>query len=231
MNRLLPAALVLLLLPLLACSPQTTQTIAQGDDSLGATSSQNGADPTMSSTDGETAKPAPDKLETASLGAGCFWCVEAVLEQYDGVHDVRSGYMGGRIKDPTYEQICTGTTGHAEIVQVDFDPEAISFSQVLQIFWKLHDPTTLNRQGADVGTQYRSVIFYHSPEQKAAAEESKQKADASGEFHAPIVTEISEASAFYVAENYHQDYYRLNKSQPYCRMVIAPELDKLGLDQ
>ena len=230
MIRLSPAALALLLLPLLACSPQTTPTVAQGDDSLGATSSQNGADPTMSSTDGETAKPAPDKLETASLGAGCFWCVEAVLEQIDGVHDVRSGYMGGRIKDPSYEQVCSGTTGHAEIVQVDFDPDVIPYAHVLEYFWKLHDPTTLNRQGADVGTQYRSVIFYHSPEQKTVAEESKKTADASGAFDSPIVTEISEASVFYVADNYHQDYYRLNKSQPYCRIVIAPKLDKLGLD-
>jgi peptide-methionine (S)-S-oxide reductase len=166
----------------------------------------------------------------ATFGAGCFWCVEAVLEKLDGVKRVTSGYMGGRVKNPTYQQICTGTTGHAEVVQVTFDPQRIRYPELLRWFWKLHDPTTLNRQGNDVGTQYRSVIFYHSPDQKAEAEASRKAADASGAFEAPIVTEIAAADVFYPAEDYHQDYYRNNRNEPYCQFVISPKLDKLGLD-
>ncbi len=169
------------------------------------------------------------KTELATFGAGCFWCIEAVLEQLDGVEDVVSGYMGGKVANPTYEQICTGRTGHAEVVQVKFSPEKISYDDLLTMFWKLHDPTTLNRQGADVGTQYRSAIFYHSEEQQKAARASKAKA--AKYFSDPIVTEITAASPFYAAEKYHQDYYRLNKNQPYCRFVIVPKLDKLGLER
>jgi peptide-methionine (S)-S-oxide reductase len=169
--------------------------------------------------------------EIATFGAGCFWCVEAVLEQYDGVLDVTSGYMGGDVAFPTYEQVCRGTTGHAEVVQVTFDPAKISYEKLLDLFWKLHDPTTLNRQGNDVGTQYRSVIFYHSDAQRVAAEASKKAADASGVFSDPIVTEIVEAGPYYKAEDYHQDYYRQNPQQPYCRAIIAPKLEKLGLDR
>lgn len=168
--------------------------------------------------------------QLATLGAGCFWCVEAVLQQYDGVLDVQSGYMGGHVDEPTYRQVCDGDTGHAEVVQVRFDPSRISFEQVLEIFWRLHDPTTLNRQGNDVGTQYRSAIFVHSAEQREQAEASKARHDASGEFADPIVTEVTEASTFWKAEDYHQGYYRENSEQPYCRMVIAPKLDKLGLE-
>lgn len=167
--------------------------------------------------------------QLATLGAGCFWCVEAVLEQLDGVLDVDSGYMGGTVESPTYKAVCTGTTGHAEVVQVRFDPAKISYGALLDYFWKLHDPTTLNQQGGDIGTQYRSAIFYHSEEQRALAE--KSKAAAEGSFANPIVTEIRPASTYYTAEGYHQDYYRLNKSQRYCRFVIAPKLDKLGLQQ
>jgi len=166
--------------------------------------------------------------EVATLGAGCFWCVEAVLEQLDGVESVRSGYMGGHVEDPTYKAICTGQTGHAEVVQVEFDPSVISYDAVLAWFWQLHDPTTLNRQGADVGTQYRSAIFVHSEEQREAAARSLDAAQP--EHDAPIVTEITDASTFYVAEDYHQDYYRGNKRQGYCRMVITPKLKKLGLE-
>ncbi len=169
------------------------------------------------------------RTETATFGAGCFWCTEAVLEQVDGVLDVRSGYMGGTVADPTYRDVCGGDTGHAEVVQVHFDPAKVSYDTLLDWFWQLHDPTTLNRQGADVGTQYRSVIFYHSEAQREAAERSKAAAQASGEFDGPIVTEISPAASFYPAEDYHQDYYRLNASQGYCRAVIAPKLKKLGL--
>jgi len=167
--------------------------------------------------------------EVATFGGGCFWCVEAVLEQMNGVLDVSSGYMGGHVPNPTYKQVCTGETGHAEVAQVTFDPAKISYEQLLDYFWQLHDPTTLNRQGDDVGTQYRSVIFYHSEAQRQAAEESKKALEASGKLASPIVTEITKAGPFYKAEGYHQDYYRLNKSQPYCRAVIAPKLDKLHL--
>ncbi len=168
------------------------------------------------------------QTEVATLGAGCFWCVEAVLERLDGVSDVMSGYMGGSIVDPTYAAVCGGQTGHAEVVQVTFDPEIISFEKLLEWFWQLHDPTTLNRQGGDVGTQYRSAIYYHSEEQKETAERSK--AAASGDFSDPIVTEITAASKFWPAEDYHQDFYRLNPRQPYCNAIIPPKLRKLGLD-
>ena len=165
-------------------------------------------------------------VEVVTLGAGCFWCIEAVLEQIEGINEVTSGYMGGTIKNPTYEQICTGLTGHAEVVQVTFDPQVIEFAAVLEHFWKLHDPTTLNRQGYDVGTQYRSAIFYHSPEQLAVAEKSKKAKDEKGVFPGPIVTEITAAADFYEAEGYHQNYYNLNGNQPYCRMVIDPKVSR-----
>ena len=171
----------------------------------------------------------PDPARTATFGAGCYWCTEAVLEQLDGVLDVKSGFMGGKVADPTYEQVCSGTTGHAEVVQVTFDPARISYDTLLEWFWKLHDPTTLNRQGNDSGTQYRSVIFYHSDEQKKAAEASRVAH--SKDFDRPIVTEIVAAAPFYEAEDYHQDYYRGNKGQPYCQFVIRPKLEHLGLKQ
>ncbi|MXX36493.1 MAG: peptide-methionine (S)-S-oxide reductase MsrA [Gemmatimonadetes bacterium] len=163
-------------------------------------------------------------LETTTLGAGCFWCVEAVYQDLRGVASGVSGYMGGAVEHPTYEAVCSGQTGHAEVVQLQFDPEVISFDDVLYIFWRTHDPTTLNRQGADRGTQYRSVIFHHSPEQQAAAVASKATADASDLWADPIVTEIAPASAFWPAEDYHQNYYRLNPNQPYCAIVIDPKM-------
>lgn len=177
----------------------------------------------------EISKEEAAKLETVSLGAGCFWCIEAVLERIKGVKAVESGYMGGHLKDPTYKAICTGATGHAEVVRVKFDPEVLPFDMLLEVFWQLHDPTTLNRQGADVGTQYRSGIFYHTDAQKTAAEASKKKKDKSGEFDDPIVTEITKASKFYSAEAYHQDYFEANQNAGYCRAVIWPKLAKLGL--
>lgn len=167
-------------------------------------------------------------LEIASFGAGCFWCVEAVFEQLDGVEGVESGYMGGDVKDPTYREVCAGTTGHAEIVQIRFDAAKISYETLLDWFWRSHDPTTLNRQGADRGTQYRSAIFYHDDAQKEKAERSKAAAQTS--FSQPIVTGITPASIFYPAENYHQDYFRLNPAEPYCQIVIRPKLEKLELD-
>jgi len=166
------------------------------------------------------------KLEQATFGSGCFWCTEAVFDELRGVHAAVSGYSGGKKENPTYEQICTGFTGHAEVIQVDFDPQVISFAELLEVFWQTHDPTTLNRQGADSGTQYRSVVFYHSAEQQRLAEEYKEKLDKSGAFSNPIVTEISPITKFYPAEDYHQAYFELNGRQPYCRAVIQPKLDK-----
>ncbi len=162
----------------------------------------------------------------ATLGAGCFWCVEAVFQELDGVVDVESGYTGGLLENPTYKQICSGTTGHAEVTQIRYDPERISFAKLLEVFWKTHDPTTLNRQGADVGTQYRSAIFFHDEEQQRVAIELKQKLDESGAFAAPIVTEIVPLGTYYPAEADHQDFYTRNPSQGYCRAVIQPKLEK-----
>jgi peptide-methionine (S)-S-oxide reductase len=165
--------------------------------------------------------------DTATFGAGCFWCVEAVFQNLEGVVSVASGYEGGKIKNPTYKEVCSGLTGHAEVLQVIYDPTKISFKELLEVFWGTHDPTTLNRQGADSGTQYRSVIFYHNEEQKMLSEKYKKELDASGAFDRPIVTEISPASTFYKAEDYHQNYYNENGSQPYCTFVIKPKVDKM----
>lgn len=172
----------------------------------------------------------PGMLSTATFGTGCFWCTEAVFLEVKGVHRVVSGYAGGYTKNPTYQQICTGTTGHAEVIQLAFDPEVISFEDLLQVFWRTHDPTTLNRQGADVGTQYRSIIFYHDEEQRAGAEKSKQETDASDLWKDPIVTEIVPFDTFYVAEGYHQEFYRNNPHQPYCFVVIDPKMKKFRKD-
>lgn len=165
--------------------------------------------------------------EKATFGMGCFWCSEAVFQDLKGVLKVQSGYEGGQTKNPTYKEVCSGTTGHAEVIEVTYNPQEISYETLLEIFWKLHDPTTLNRQGADVGTQYRSVIFYHSPQQQETAEKYKAELNAKKVFPNPIVTEISPASQFYTAENYHQDYYKLNQREPYCQYVIKPKMDKL----
>ena len=166
------------------------------------------------------------ELDTAIFGAGCFWCVEAIFQQLEGVEKVASGYSGGARENPTYDQVCSGATGHAEVIKVIYDPAKISFVDLLEVFWGVHDPTTLNRQGADVGTQYRSVIFYTSENQKKFAEEYKSKLNSSGAFPQPVVTEISPLKSFYVAENYHQNYFNENGNQPYCSLVIKPKLDK-----
>ncbi len=165
-------------------------------------------------------------LELATFGAGCFWCVEAVFQELKGVSKVVSGYMGGQTQNPTYQEICTGATGHAEVCQISYNPAEISFAELLEVFWKTHDPTTLNRQGNDKGTQYRSAVFYHNDDQKNIAEEYKQKLDASGAWDNPLTTEISSAETFYEAEKYHQDYYSGNGFQPYCMFVIRPKMDK-----
>ena len=179
-------------------------------------------DTEMDNTDHKTGK----KIETATFGAGCFWCTEAIFKRLDGVEKVISGYSGGHVKDPSYKEVCTGTTGHAEVTRIHFDPEEISYEELLEVFWQTHDPTTLNRQGNDIGTQYRSVIFYHNEEQKKIAEKSKQEMDHSGTFADPIITEISPLNNFYEAEDYHQDYFENNPNQPYCSIVIAPKLKK-----
>ena len=210
MNRRIALSLLLLLPTLASCEPQKT---------------------TMSPDAKAAAKmpEVPAGAEVATLGAGCFWCIEAAYRQLPGVYSATSGYMGGTLKNPTYEDICNGSSHHAEVVQVVFDPKKISYEKILAWFWDLHDPTTLNRQGNDAGTQYRSAIFYHSDEQKKTAEASKAAAQAN--FKDPIVTEITKASEFYPAENYHQNYYNENKSKnPYCRFVIEPKLKKLKLE-
>lgn len=164
--------------------------------------------------------------DTITLGAGCFWCVEAVFSELKGVLSVTSGYMGGHVKNPSYKEVCGGNTGHAEVAQLVFDPSQVSVAEILEVFWQTHDPTTRNRQGADVGTQYRSAIFWHTDEQRMVAEELLKQLDASGAFPAPLVTEITKATTFYKAEDYHQDYYAQNGSQGYCQMVIRPKLEK-----
>ena len=164
--------------------------------------------------------------DTATFGTGCFWCTEAIFERLNGVVKVTSGYSGGSVLNPTYEEVCTGTTGHAECCQVVYSPEVISFDELLEVFWKTHDPTTLNRQGNDVGTQYRSVVFYHTPEQKERAVFYKKELDSSGAFNNPIVTAIEPFKNFYSAEAYHQEYYNSNPSQMYCRFVIMPKIEK-----
>lgn len=164
------------------------------------------------------------KLELATLGGGCFWCVEAVFETIPGVHSVVSGYAGGQTTQPSYDQVCSGKTGHAEVVQIEYDSSRISYMDLLNVFWEAHDPTTLHRQGMDVGTQYRSIILYHDEQQRRIAEESKQKA--ASNFSKPIVTEIVPLTHFYPAEAYHQDYYRRNPDAPYCVAVISPKLAK-----
>ncbi len=165
-------------------------------------------------------------IETITLGNGCFWCTEAVFQQVNGVISVSSGYSGGHVVNPTYEQVCEKNTGHAEVLQVKFDTTLLSVDELLEIFWQTHDPTTLNRQGNDVGPQYRSVIFYHNQHQKERAEYFKKQLDASGAYSDPIVTAIEPFTNFYIAENYHQNYYNQNGSQPYCYFVIRPKLEK-----
>lgn len=167
-----------------------------------------------------------NKLDTATLGGGCFWCTEAVFDSVEGVVDVVSGYAGGHTENPTYQQVCSETTGHAEVIQIKFDPDEISYKEILQIFFGTHDPTTLNRQGNDIGSSYRSVVFYHSPEQKESADEVIKEISDEGIFDNDIVTEVTEFTNFYAAEDYHQDYFSKNPNQPYCSAVVAPKVGK-----
>lgn len=193
---------------------------------FGTTSCTSHKNKTMSSDAMTTTASPGDSLHVATFGSGCFWCTEALFQQVKGVHKVESGYAGGHVKNPTYKEVCMGTTGHAEVIQVTYDPKEVTFEELLEVFWGTHDPTTLNRQGADVGTQYRSVVFYHDPGQKTLAETYKKKLDVSGAFNDPIVTEISPFTTFYKAEDYHQNYYNLNGNAPYCAIVIRPKMDK-----
>lgn len=169
-----------------------------------------------------------DKMEKATLGGGCFWCTEAVFRQLRGVESVLPGYSGGHVKNPSYKEVCTGTTGHAEVVQIVFNPSVVSYSEILDVFFAIHDPTSLNRQGADAGTQYRSVIFYHSEEQKKVAEKMIVGLTNEKVFDDPLVTEVTPFTFFYPAEDYHRDYFEKNRSQPYCRMVVAPKVEKFN---
>jgi len=168
----------------------------------------------------------PSQIDTATFGAGCYWCVEAIFQRLNGVISVESGFSGGHIKNPTYREVCTGTTGHAEVCRIQYDPQVIGYDELLEVFWKTHDPTTLNRQGNDAGTQYRSVIFYHNEQQKILASEYKDKLEKAGIWNDPIVTEIVPFEAFYKAKNDHQNYYNQNTSQPYCTFVITPKIEK-----
>ena len=170
------------------------------------------------------------QTEIATLGGGCFWCVEAVYQRVEGILDVKPGYAGGHVKNPTYKQICTGNTGHAEVAKIQYDPQKINYDQVLNVFWQAHDPTTLNKQGNDIGTQYRSVIYYHNKEQQLIAEKSKEKANESNYWEDEIVTEITALNNYTDAEDYHNDYYNNNPNQPYCLFVIRPILNKLIKD-
>jgi peptide-methionine (S)-S-oxide reductase len=206
---------LLFLLALLGAGCHSAQNVSPKKDSTMTT--------TIAAKDSSTATTS-GRTELATLGGGCFWCVEAIFQDLKGVSKVESGYSGGNVSHPTYREVCSGLTGHAEVIQVTFDPAVISFKEILEIFFTVHDPTTLNRQGADTGTQYRSVIFYHSPEQKAVAEEVKTSMQAI--WDDPIVTEIAAFSKFYKAEDYHQNYYKDNPNQPYCSIVIAPKVKK-----
>ena len=218
-------AALMLAITAAGCTVESTTGI---DDSAtsqpAAPHSAHHADNTMNPTDASG-------QQVATFGAGCYWCIEAILEQQEGVQAVTSGFMGGHIQNPSYEAVCSGTTGHAEVVHVQFDPSKISYQQLLYWFFKSHDPTTLNRQGADVGTQYRSAIFYHNAEQKELAEATIAKLTDETVYASPIVTEVTEASTFYEAKQEHQDFYRNNRAHGYCRAVIAPKLDKLGLQK
>ena len=194
---------------------------ARSDESVTGRAGKSGAQPKI-----EDKMDEQNKYEVATFGAGCFWCTEAVFQRLKGVVKVESGYSGGSVPNPTYEAVCTGKTGHAECTQITFDPKIISYKELLEVFWKTHDPTTLNRQGADAGTQYRSVIFYHNDEQKQLAGKYKNELTSAKIWSDPVVTEISSFRKFYKAEDYHQNYYNQNSNQPYCSFVITPKLDK-----
>ncbi len=207
----LPAVAVIALLLATGCGGQS----ASGEEQL-----------TTNSPITQESKPMSE-LAQATFGGGCFWCTEAVFLELEGVAKVVSGYSGGQTENPTYREVCTGTTGHAEVIHIKYDPKKVSFEVLLEVFFKTHDPTTLNRQGNDVGTQYRSAVFYHDDEQKKIAEEVIKKLDSSGAFKSPIVTEVAEFEKFYPAEDYHQNYYAANATAPYCQLIVQPKVEKV----
>jgi peptide-methionine (S)-S-oxide reductase len=211
-----------------ACSPIAAKPPAKKADakSKAAQTKKTSEESDMNESSASTDKESTD-LQKATFGSGCFWCSEAVFQQIKGVRSVVSGYSGGVTKNPSYDEVCTGLTGHAEVIQVTFNPKEVSYPELLEVFWQTHDPTTLNQQGPDFGTQYRSVIFYHNQEQKEQAEHYKQELDKEHAFRKPIVTEITEFSEFYPAEAYHQNYYNLHKGQGYCTAVIRPKVSKV----
>ena len=213
-NRVLLSA-VLAALAVTSCIPQDAE---EGEAIVNDTTTSEASTPSASD---ESA------TRLATFGAGCFWCVEAVYQQLDGVVSVASGYSGGKVDNPTYQQVCDGTTGHAEVCQIEFDPQQISYDQLLEVFWQTHDPTTLNQQGNDVGTQYRSVIFYHTDQQREQAQKRKEDLNEAGAWDTPIVTDIVPSTVFYKAEDYHQNYYRTNPNQGYCQAIIRPKVDKV----
>jgi len=219
------AALALAVLSFLA--PQDSQGKPRKKAATASRAAEKKAPPDRSDGESETAETEPAGLEQATFGAGCFWCSEAVFQQIKGVRSAISGYSGGVVKSPTYQQVCSGVTGHAEVIQLTFDPQVISYDELLEVFWQTHDPTTLNQQGADIGTQYRSVVFYHSDEQRELAEHYKKELNAEHAFRKPIVTEISEFTEFYPAEDYHQDYYDQHRGEAYCSAVIRPKVTKV----
>lgn len=214
---------------LFALLASLTGCFAQESTKTGESSVTKGDVTLKTAADSEKEAPEGRKMETITLGAGCFWCIEAVLERVKGIGDVVSGYCNGKTENPTYKEVCTGTTGHAEVVKVEFDPEVISLEKLLDLFFELHDPTTLNRQGADRGTQYRSGIYYHTDEQKEVATAVTKRWNESGHYKDPIVTEIVKAEKFYPAEDYHQDFYENQPDYGYCQVVIYPKLKKLGM--
>ena len=215
--RLLNIAFFFCLTPFFSCA-NTSNSDVNSQTKISETFSESSLGTTLPNTN--------NTMDTATFGAGCFWCIEAVFVELKGVQSVTSGYMGGSIKNPSYKEVCTGRTGHAEVAQIVYDPAVITFAELLEVFWQTHDPTTLNRQGNDVGTQYRSAIFYHNEEQKEQAQFYKEKLTAGDAFGKPIVTEITPVSTFYVAENYHQDYFANNPNQPYCQMIVRPKVEK-----
>ena len=217
-----PTFLIALITSLTGCLGQEATQVNESSVTRGDVQLKTAAELAAEPTKGE-------KLETITLGAGCFWCIEAVLERVKGIGDVQSGYCNGETKNPTYKEVCSGTTGHVEVVKVEFDPDVIPLEKLLDLFFELHDPTTLNRQGADRGTQYRSGIYYHNDAQKKTATAVAKRWNESGHYKNPIVTEIVKAEKFYPAEDYHQDYFRNQPNAGYCRVVIYPKLKKLGM--
>lgn len=219
--------LIFQLIPRSSVGTENQRAIQQISENIAQSQPPAEAEPAIPQEQPKQEKPAEPALQKATFGAGCFWCVEAVFEQLEGVKSVTSGYSGGHVENPTYEEVCAKKTGHAEVAVIEYDPEKISFEKLLEVFWTSHDPTTKDRQGADVGPQYRSVIFYHNDQQKELAERFKKELNEANAFGVPVVTEIGPLKNFYPAENYHQGYFDLNPTNRYCQFVVAPKVEKV----